>query len=121
MVVLLGKMSRAGMYAEALRAEGFECVVTGGSLFASAPEVRVVARFVEALANPANTAALFEVLTSDMMRLSADDLLVLTTEEDPETGCVRRRDLDRLRAPRIARRRTAAAAGARRAPVRAGA
>ncbi len=57
MVVLLGKMSRAGMYAEALRAEGFECVVTGGSLFASAPEVRVVARFVEALANPANTAA----------------------------------------------------------------
>ena len=83
------------MYAEALRAEGFECVVTGGSLFASAPEVRVVARFVEALANPANTAALFEVLTSDMMRLSADDLLVLTTEEDPETGCVRRRDLDR--------------------------
>lgn len=95
MVVLLGKMSRAGVYAEALRAEGFECVVTGGSLFASAPEVRVVARFVEALANPANTAALFEVLTSDMVRLSADDFLALSTEEDPETGCVRRRDLDR--------------------------
>lgn len=95
MVVLLGKMSRAGMYAEALRAEGFECVVTGGSLFASAPEVRVVARFVEALANPANTAALFEVLTSDMVRLAADDFLALSTEEDPETGCVRRRDLDR--------------------------
>lgn len=95
MVVLLGKMSRAGVYAEALRAEGFECVVTGGSLFASAPEVRVVARFVEALANPANTAALFEVLTSDMVRLAADDFLVLSTEEDPETGQVRRRDLDR--------------------------
>lgn len=95
MVVLLGKMGRAGMYAEALRAEGFECVVAGGSLFASAPEVRVVARFVEALANPANTAALFEVLTSDMVRLSADDFLMLSTEEDPDTGCVRRRDLDR--------------------------
>lgn len=95
MVVLLGKMSRAGVYAEALRAEGFECVVTGGSLFASAPEVRVVARLVEALANPANTAALFEVLTSDMVRLSADDFLALSTEEDPETGQVRRRDLDR--------------------------
>lgn len=95
MVVLLGKMSRAGLYAEALRAEGFECVVAGGSLFASAPEVRVVARFVEALANPANTAALFEVLTSDMMRLAADDFLALSTEEDPETGQVRRRDLDR--------------------------
>lgn len=95
MVVLLGKMSRAGVYAEALRAEGFECVVTGGSQFASAPEVRVVARLLEALANPANTAALFEVLTSDMVRLSADDFLELATEEDPDTGRVRRRDLDR--------------------------
>lgn len=95
MVVLLGKMGRAETYAEALRDEGFECAVTGGSLFASAPEVRVVARFVEVLANPANTAALFEVLTSDMMRLSADDLLELATGEDLETGVLRRRDLDR--------------------------
>ena len=69
MVVLLGKMSRAGLYAEALREEGFECVVAGGSLFASAPEVRVVERFLEAVANPANTAALFEVLASDLERL----------------------------------------------------
>ncbi|MFR3090562.1 MAG: hypothetical protein ACLTMP_01465 [Eggerthella lenta] len=93
MVLLLGKMSRAGMYA-GRAPKGFECVVTGGSLFASAPDAR--GRPLRgALANPANTAALFEVLTSDMMRLSADDFLVLTTEEDPETGCVRRRDLDR--------------------------
>ncbi len=95
MVVLLGRMSRAGMYAEALREEGFECVVAGGSQFASAPEVRVVARLLEAIANPANTAALFEVLTSDMVRLSADDFLELATEEDPETGRLRRRDLDK--------------------------
>ncbi len=95
MVVLLGKMSRAETYARALRDEGFECAVTGGSLFAAAPEVRVVARFVEALANPANTAALFEVLTSDMVRLSADDLLELATERDDETGELRRRDLDK--------------------------
>ena len=95
MVVLLGKMSRAETYAQALRDEGFECAVTGGSLFAAAPEVRVVARFVEALANPANTAALFEVLTSDMVRLSADDLLELATERDDETGELRRRDLDK--------------------------
>ncbi len=95
MVVLLGKMSRAETYAQALRDEGFECAVTGGSLFAAAPEVRVVARFAEALANPANTAALFEVLTSDMVRLSADDLLELATERDAETGELRRRDLDK--------------------------
>ncbi len=95
MVVLLGKMVRAESYAQALRDEGFECAVTGGSLFADAPEVRVISRFVEALANPANTAALFEVLTSDMVRLSADDLLELATETDAETGAMRRRDLDR--------------------------
>ncbi len=95
MVVLLGKMSRAEVYAQALRDEGFECAVTGGSLFASAPEVRVVARLAEALANPTNTAALFEVLTSDLVRVSADDLLELATEVDAETGEMRRRDLDR--------------------------
>ncbi|MEG1434235.1 MAG: UvrD-helicase domain-containing protein [Gordonibacter sp.] len=95
MVVLLGKMLRAEVYAQALRDEGFECAVTGGSLFASASEVRLVARLVEVLANPANTAALFEVLTSDLVHLSADDLLELATEEDAETGEMRRRDLDR--------------------------
>ena len=95
MVVLLGKMSRAGLYAEALREEGFECVVAGGSLFASAPEVRVVERLLEAVANPANTAALFEVLASDLARLSTDDFLELATEEDPDTGQLRRRDLDK--------------------------
>ncbi len=95
MVVLLGKMSRADVYAEALREQGFECVVTGGSLFASAPEVQAIARFVEALANPSNTAALFEVLTGDMLRLSADDLLRIATQQDPDTGELRRRDLDR--------------------------
>ncbi|MFR4804398.1 MAG: hypothetical protein ACLT98_14425 [Eggerthellaceae bacterium] len=69
----------------------------------------MVARFVEALANPANTAALFEVLTSDMMRLSADDLLALTTEEDPETGCVRRRVARRIARRRLPLRRRAGA------------
>lgn len=95
MVVLLGAMTRADVYAEALREQGFECVIAGGSLFSSAPEVHVVARLLEAVANPANTAALFEVLTSGMVCLSADDFLELTTEVDAETGCMRRRNLDR--------------------------
>lgn len=95
MVVLLGAMTRADLYADALRSEGFECVIAGGSLFSSVPEVRVVGRLLQAVANPANTAALFEVLTSDMVRLSADDFLELSTEEDPESGRARRRDLDR--------------------------
>lgn len=95
MVVLLGKMACADIYAQELRAVGFECAVTGGSLFASAPEVRVIGRLVEVLANPAHTAALFEVLTSDLVHLSADDLLELASDVDPETKEIRRRDLDR--------------------------
>ena len=95
MVVLLGKMPRAGVFAEALRAAGFECVIAGGSMFSGAPEVRLVSRLAQAVANPANTAALFEVMSSDMMHLSADDFLMLSTEVDGRTGSVSRRDLDR--------------------------
>ncbi|MCL2889379.1 MAG: UvrD-helicase domain-containing protein, partial [Eggerthellaceae bacterium] len=93
MVILLGKMTRAEVFAKALRARGLECVVTGGSLFDKAPEVLVVSRLVEVLANPANTSALFEVLESGMFRLSAEDLIGLSTLEEPESGIQRRCDL----------------------------
>lgn len=94
MVVLLGKMSNASLYADALREKGFECVVTGGSQFAAAPEVVAVARLLETLANPRNTAALFEVLASDMFCLSDDDFLVLATKKNKKTGEYRRQALD---------------------------
>ncbi len=80
MAVLLGSMSKAGAYAEALRGEGFECVVTGGSKFSEAPEVLVVQSLLHVLANPADTLSLYAVLTSGMFKLSADDLLALATE-----------------------------------------
>ncbi|MDR0514681.1 MAG: UvrD-helicase domain-containing protein [Coriobacteriaceae bacterium] len=93
MVVLLGKMSNAVIYAQALRDAGFECVVTGGSLFSQAPEVNLMARLLEMLANPLNTAALFEVLASELFLLTADDFLGLSTAEDPEGGEWRRCNL----------------------------
>ena len=95
MVVLLGKMTNADLYAQALRSEGFECAITGGSLFAAAPEVRVVARLAEVLVNPGNTSALFEVLASDLMNVGTDDLLDLSTDVDELTSEMRRCDLDR--------------------------
>ena len=94
MVVLLGGMGRANVYAEALRAEGLPCVVAGGSIFNRAPEVALMVRLAQAIANPKWTTALFEVLSSELFALSADDLLELSTGRDEERGVPRRRAFD---------------------------
>lgn len=94
MALLLGRMTNAGVYAQALRDEGLSCVITGGSIFSSAPEVAVVARLVEVIANPHATAALFELLSSDMFALSADDLIEISTKYDEEHAAYVRRGLD---------------------------
>lgn len=93
MAVLLGRMSNAGVYADALRSEGFACVIAGGSVFASAPETRIMLRLAQVIANPRETSALFELLASDMFALSADDFIELSTEADGSTGVPRRRGL----------------------------
>lgn len=95
MVVLLGRMTNAGIYAQALREEGFACVIAGGSIFSSAPEVRIMQRLAEVIANPHATSALFEVLSSEMFALSADDFVTLSTYRDETTGVLRRRGLDK--------------------------
>ena len=86
MVLLLGGMTHAQEYAAELRRAGFECIVAGGSTFFSFPEVSVVRALASAVANPEDTQALFEVLTSDMFRLSADDLLRMATGWDEVWG-----------------------------------
>lgn len=93
MAVLLGRMSNAGVYAEALRAEGFACVIAGGSVFSSAPETRIMLRLTQVIANPRDTVALFELLASDMFALSADDFIELSTAVDDGTAAMRRRGL----------------------------
>lgn len=93
MVLLLGKMTYAHMYAQALRDAGFECIITGGSLFASAPEVCVVKRLAQVLVNPLDGEALFEVLTSDMINLSVDELLSIASRFDDETQQMRKQRL----------------------------
>ncbi|MBQ3106193.1 MAG: UvrD-helicase domain-containing protein, partial [Eggerthellaceae bacterium] len=92
MVVLLGKMTSADVYAEELRKQGFECVFSGGRSFFQMEEVRTVRYVLTALANPHDTKALFSALSSPMLHLSADDFLVLSTCVD-ETGSLRRRDI----------------------------
>lgn len=75
MVVLLGRMANADVYARALRNRGLPCVVTGGSVFAGTPEAQLMQRLVSVLANPLETQSLFNVLTSPLFALTAGDLL----------------------------------------------
>ncbi len=93
MVVLLGKMTNASVYAQALRDAGFECVIAGGSLFGSAPEVGVIERLVQTLVNPLDGEALYEVLASEMIDLSTDELLQLASRFDEETQQSKRQSL----------------------------
>ena len=75
MVVLLGRMSHADVYAQALRDKGLPCVVSGGSVFARTLEAQVMQQLTRVLANPRESQSLFNVLTSPMFALTAGDLL----------------------------------------------
>ncbi len=94
MVLLLGSMTFAGVYADAIRAEGMACVIAGGSVFSSAIEVRTIAALLRFLANPSDSKrGLLPVLTSSMFALGADELLALATTAG-EDGSVRRANID---------------------------
>ena len=81
MAVLMRTLTSADAYIDALRERGLESVVTGGSTFSSAPEVRVVEAFLRLLANPQDTkSGLYPVLDSDMFELDANDMLRLATK-----------------------------------------
>ncbi len=70
MVLLLGRMTNADVYAQAFRDQGLDCVIAGGSVFAQAAEVQTVRALVCALANPADTAqGLMPLLASPMFAL----------------------------------------------------
>ena len=95
MVLLLGRMTNADIYAQAFRDQGLDCVIAGGSVFAQAAEVQTVRALVCALANPADTAQGFmPLLASPMFALGAQEFLALATKLDDQTGETSRRNID---------------------------
>lgn len=95
MVLLLGRMTNADVYAQAFRDQGLDCVIAGGSVFAQAAEVQTVCALVCALANPADTAqGLMPLLASPMFALGAQEFLALATKLDEQTGETSRRNID---------------------------
>ena len=82
MALLMGKMSNAQLFASALQKAGFECVITGGTQFASAHEAVMIASLGRMLANPKDTDALVKVLTGALFRFTPADLLCFATKQD---------------------------------------
>ena len=95
MALLLGRMTYAGVYAQALRDRGLACVISGGSVFASTLEAQIVLELTRVAANPADTEALYNVLSSPMFSLTAGELLELSTVRDDRDSSLRRLPLDR--------------------------
>lgn len=95
MVLLLGRMTNADVYAQAFRDQGLDCVIAGGSVFAQAAEVQTIRALACALANPADTAqGLMPLLASPMFALGAQEFLALATKLDDQTGETSRRNID---------------------------
>lgn len=82
MVILLGRMTNAEVYAQALRRRGAPCTITGGSGFKDTPEALLVASLCSTLTNPLNSEAMGDVLASDMFGLGSDELLALATSPE---------------------------------------
>lgn len=78
MVILFRRMSNVGPYVSALQDAGFESLITGGSVFALQPEVQTVSSLCRWLANGFDSAALYQVLASDMCNISDTVLLALS-------------------------------------------
>ncbi len=90
MVILLGAMSNADVYAQALRDAGFECLIAGGSTFAQASEVTLVTMLLRVLVNRFDDEALYHVLVSPLFALNDAALLHLATRTDQEGKVFRR-------------------------------
>ena len=83
MALLLGSMSSANKFVDELRKRGLSAVITGGSTFTSAPEVLALQPLLHALSNPHDLeTGLFPLLTGDMFRLDANDMVLLSTHYD---------------------------------------
>ncbi len=84
MVLLLGKLSNAEVYAQTLRSHGIPCIVAGGSGFAKTPEAQEVCILLSAIADPWDNANLRLALSQSMFGLGADDLFRLGHSADGE-------------------------------------
>ncbi len=77
MALLLGRMTYADAYADVLRDAGFECAITGGSVFADTVQAGLVDMLLKHATNRYDDAPLLNVLASPLFQVSDDALLAL--------------------------------------------
>ncbi|MGI6217227.1 MAG: UvrD-helicase domain-containing protein [Coriobacteriales bacterium] len=82
MVLLLGAMTKAQIYSDALAAEGFEVTIAGGSGFWSSRECAMISALLGFLANRNDSAALYLCVSMGPVPTGDDDLLWLLTKPD---------------------------------------
>lgn len=83
MVLLLGQTTNAATYARVLREAGFDCVISGGSLFAKSEEARTLVNVCQALVCEHDTRALLNTLAGPLFQLNSSELLSLATYYHP--------------------------------------
>ena len=92
MTLLLGSMSNVGVYSQALRDVGFQCLVSGGSTFSASYEVGLIKAILRFFARLLDDEALYEILSSPLFSIDDEVLLFLVTRYDRE-GKPHRRSL----------------------------
>ena len=93
MVILMGKTTHIQTYAEALREQGIPCMAEGGSHFYESAHVQHCLSLANVLANPFDTKSLMDVLASEVLPVSSDDLLLVSTCCNEQGGCLQRRNM----------------------------
>lgn len=86
MAILMGSTTKMSVYAEALRKQGIPSMAAGGSKFYESDHIKQCLSLVRALANPFDSISMMDVLSSDILPVSSDDLILISTSFDPETG-----------------------------------
>lgn len=79
MAILMGSTTHMSAYADALRAQGIPSMAAGGSKFYKTRHVKRCISLVKVLANPFDSISMLDVLSSDILPVSSDDLLLIST------------------------------------------
>ncbi len=86
MVVLVRAYQKATVVGEALRQQGFDVVVVGGSRFFGLPEISMLRALCRVLANPHDDEAMLRLLLSEMSGVSDEGVYLLRRASSAQEG-----------------------------------
>ncbi len=84
--ILLGAMTNAHIYADALRKHGIDSMVTGGSVFSKTQPAQLVQALLNFVANKQDMSSLLTILTSRLVNISDDAILEVSNNVKKSTS-----------------------------------